>query len=144
MVQLLSGRMPDQSNPDEVLASYTLARDNGARIGSVIQVLTPTPAQVKMGPVKIKIAALPRRSMRVVGFVVAENEFPAGNGARYDLFPTKAFAAAVNHRAGRCCVVPSLRTLEHDRDAVSVQMVIARSSKAMRNRCRLGVSVATS
>ncbi len=70
-----------------MLASYTLARDNGARIGSVIQVLTPTPAQVKMGPVKIKIAALPRRSLRVVGFVVAENEFPAGNGARYDLFP---------------------------------------------------------
>ena len=29
MVKLLSGRMPDQSAPGEVLASYTLARDNG-------------------------------------------------------------------------------------------------------------------
>jgi len=101
VVRLLSGRMPDQSSPDEVLASYTLARDDGVRIGSVIQVLTPTPAQLKaaqkIGPSKMNIAAVPRRSLRVVGLVVAENEFPAGNGPRYDLFPTKAFAAAVNH-----------------------------------------------
>jgi hypothetical protein len=45
---------------------------------------------------------------------------------------------------GRCCVVPSLHTPEHDRDAALVQMVITRPSKAMRSRCRLGVSVATS
>ena len=32
--------------------------------------------------------------MRVTGLVVTENEFPAGNGARYDLFPTRAYAAA--------------------------------------------------
>ncbi|HSS89641.1 MAG TPA: ABC transporter permease [Streptosporangiaceae bacterium] len=103
MVKLLSGRMPDQSRPDETLASYTLARDNGVRIGSVIQVLTPTPAQVRavqeLGPSKISLAAVPRHSLRVVGLVVAENEFPAGNGPRYDLFPTKAYAAAVNHNA---------------------------------------------
>lgn len=99
MVKLLSGRMPDQSNPDEVLASYTLARDDGVRIGSVIQVLTPTLAQYKMGPARVKIAAVPRRSLRVVGLVVAENEVPAGNGTRYDLYLTKAYAAAVNHRA---------------------------------------------
>jgi hypothetical protein len=47
VVSLLSGRLPDQSNPDEVLASYTAARDYGVRLGSVIEVLTPTPAQVK-------------------------------------------------------------------------------------------------
>jgi ABC-type lipoprotein release transport system permease subunit len=103
VVKLLSGRMPDQSNPDEVLASYTLARDNGVHVGSVIEVLTPTPAQVKLaqkvGRSKVNIAAVPRHSLRVVGLVVAENEFPAGNGPRYDLFPTKAYAAAVNPRA---------------------------------------------
>ena len=103
VVKLLSGRMPDQSNPDEVLASYTLASDNGVHIGSVIRVLTPTPAQVKLaqkvGPSKVNIAAVSRRSLRVVGLVVAENEFPAGTGSRYDLFPTKAYAAAVNPRA---------------------------------------------
>ena len=106
MVKLLSGRMPDQSNPDEVLASYTLARDYGVRVGSVIQVLTPTPAQVrlaqKLGPSNVSRAvraAVPRRSVRVVGLVVAENEFQYGIGPRYDLFLTKAYAAAVNRRA---------------------------------------------
>jgi len=98
MVQLQSGRMPDQANPGEALASYTLARDNGVRIGSVIQILTPTPEQMKLGPAKVKIAAVPRRSLRVVGLVVAENEFPSGNGTRYDMYPTRAFAAAVNGR----------------------------------------------
>jgi hypothetical protein len=102
MVNLLSGRMPDQSSPDETLASYTLARDYGVRVGSVIQVLTPTPAQVrlaqKMGSSNVSRAAVPRRSLRVVGLVVTENEFQYGIGPRYDLFPTKAYAAAVNHR----------------------------------------------
>jgi ABC-type lipoprotein release transport system permease subunit len=97
-VRLLSGRMPDQSRPDEVLASYTLARNSGAQIGSVIQVLIPTRAQLKEGRAKVNMAAVPRRSLRVVGFVVTENEFPNGQGPRYDLFSTTAFAAAVNHR----------------------------------------------
>ena len=46
MVTLLSGRMPRQSDPGEVLASFTLARDNGVRIGSVLrpQLGTPGPA----------------------------------------------------------------------------------------------------
>ena len=39
----------------------------------------------------------------MVGFVVTQNEFPAGSGVRYDLFPTAAFARAVNPR------VPLLR-----------------------------------
>jgi hypothetical protein len=97
-VRLLSGRMPDQSRPDEVLASYTLARNTGAQIGSVIQVLIPTQAQLQEGRAKVNMAAVPRRSLRVVGFVVTENEFPNGQGPRYDLFSTRAFAAAVNHR----------------------------------------------
>ena len=100
MVKLLSGRMPDQSNPDEVLASCTSARDNGVRVGSVIQVLTPTPAQIagrrRTGLRRSSLATVPRRSLRVVGLVVTENEFPAGNGPRYDLFPTRRYAAATN------------------------------------------------
>ena len=44
----------------------------------------------------------------------------------------------------RCCVVPSLRTPAHDRDASLVQMVSARSSKSMRSLWRSGVSVAMS
>jgi ABC-type lipoprotein release transport system permease subunit len=101
MVQLLSGRMPDQSRPDEVLASYTFQQDFGVRLGSVIQVLVPTPAQLKQGssqggPTPAQLAKLARRSVRVVGFVVTEPEFHYGIGARYDLFATQAFAAAVN------------------------------------------------
>jgi hypothetical protein len=98
-VKLLSGRMPDQSDPGEVLASYTLARDNGVRLGTVISVLTPTAAQIKLGRNRVKLADVPRHSLRVVGLVVTENEFPAGFGDRYDLFTTAAFAAAVNPHA---------------------------------------------
>jgi hypothetical protein len=98
-VKLLQGRLPDQSDPGEVLASYTLARDKNVRLGSVIQVITPTPAQIKLGRSKINPADIPRRSLRVVGLVVTENEFPSGTGDRYDLFVTKAYAAAVNPHA---------------------------------------------
>ena len=45
---------------------------------------------------------------------------------------------------GRCCVVPSLYTRGHDRDASLVQRVGARSSKAMRSRYWIGMSVAMS
>ena len=37
MVKLASGRMPDQSNPGETLASFTLQRDYGAGPGTVIR-----------------------------------------------------------------------------------------------------------
>ena len=104
VTRLMACRMPDQSRPDEVLASYTLARDNGVHIGTVIQLLTPTPAQIRLvqqGKAKRSalIREVPRHSLRVVGLVVTQNEFEAGNGSRYDLFTTRAFAAAVNHRA---------------------------------------------
>src|SRR5258708_14168967 len=54
---------------------------------------------MRLGPGKVRIADVPTQNLRVVGFVVTENEFPAGYGDRYDLFPTPAYAAAVNPRA---------------------------------------------
>ena len=30
----------------------------------------------------------------MITLVITENEFPAGNGGRYDLFPTRAYATA--------------------------------------------------
>src|SRR5258708_26584726 len=85
--KLLSGRMPDQSNPDEVLASYTLARDNGVHIGSVIRVLTPTPAQVqlaqKVGPAHLNLAAVPQRSLRAVGLARAWKGLHSVPGVRH-------------------------------------------------------------
>jgi FtsX-like permease family len=106
MVQLLSGRMPDQASPREVLASYTLARDNGVRLGTVLRVpmFARQQARALNDPEQRPLRpAGPQLSLRVVGFVVTQNEFQAGNGVRYDLFPTAAFARAVNH------LVPLLR-----------------------------------
>ena len=98
-VRLLSGRMPDQSRTDETLASYTLARDYGVRPGSVISIMVPTKAQLRLGPRKVDPAAIARHSMTVTGIVVTETEFPSGLGDRYDIFPTRAFAVAVNPRS---------------------------------------------
>ena len=36
---------------------------------------------------------MPRHSLRVTDLVITENEFPARNARRYDLFPTRAYAA---------------------------------------------------
>jgi hypothetical protein len=96
MVTLLSGRMPDQSDPREVLASFTLAKDNGVRIGSVIQVPLASPAQLESGKINGPPAARP--ALRVVGIVAAEAEFPSGASPHYDLYSTTAFAQAVNNR----------------------------------------------
>jgi hypothetical protein len=97
MMTLLSGRMPDQSDPGEVLASFTLAQENGVRIGSVIRVQLGSPAQLRGGPADPSPVMHP--ALRVVGIVAAESEFPSGAIPHYDLYATTAFAAAVNHRA---------------------------------------------
>ena len=97
MVTLLSGRMPDQSDPDEVLASFTLAKDNGVRVGSVIQAQVASTAQLSGGPADLSPVMNP--ALRVVGIVAAESEFPSGTSVHYDLYATAAFAAAVDHRA---------------------------------------------
>ena len=96
MVTLLSGRMPRQSDPGEVLASFTLARDNGVRLGSVLWPQLGTQAQLEGGKGKPSPALRP--ALRVVGIVVTEAEFPSGASPHYDLFATTAYAAAFNQR----------------------------------------------
>ena len=96
MMTLLSGRMPRQSDPGEVLASFTLARDNGVRIGSVLRPQLGTQAQLEGAKVKPSPALRP--ALRVVGIVVTEVEFPSGASPHYDLFATTAYAAAFNQR----------------------------------------------
>jgi hypothetical protein len=99
MVKLVAGRMPDQSDPHEMLASFTMQRDYGIGPGTVIrlpmagasqwaaiqQAMNGGPQPKPNGPVV---------ALRVVGIVAAENEFPSGQGPTYDLYPTQAFAAA--------------------------------------------------
>jgi FtsX-like permease family len=94
MMTLLSGRMPHQSDPGEVLASFTLARDNGVRIGSVLRPQLGTQADLEGA--KVKPSAALRPALRVVGIVVTEGEFPSGGSPHYDLFATTAYAAAFN------------------------------------------------
>jgi ABC-type lipoprotein release transport system permease subunit len=96
MVTLLSGRMPRQSDPGEVLASFTLARDNGVRIGSVLRPQLGSPAQLSGGPADPSPILHP--ALRVVGIVAAESEFPSGASPHYNLYATTAYAAAFNHR----------------------------------------------
>ena len=36
-VNLVAGRMPDPSSPDEVLASFNLQQDNGVHVGTVMR-----------------------------------------------------------------------------------------------------------
>jgi FtsX-like permease family protein len=79
-----------------VLASFTLARDNGVGIGSVLRPQLITPAQLETGKGKPDPALRP--ALRVVGIVASEVEFPSGAAPHYDLFATTAYAAAFNHR----------------------------------------------
>jgi hypothetical protein len=101
MVKLVAGRLPDQSAPGEVLASFTLAQDKGVRVGSVIRV----PAYARSQQAALSSGgppgppAGPRLALRVVGIEAAENEFPSGQMPLYDLYTTRAFAAEENPRA---------------------------------------------
>ena len=79
MVQLVAGRLPDQSVPGEVLASFTLAQDKGVHIGSVIRV--PVYARSQQAALSVggqPAPRGPRLALRVVGIEAAENEFPSG------------------------------------------------------------------
>ena len=96
IVALLSGRMPRQSDPGEVLASFTLARDNGVHIGSVLRPQLGTQAELEGGQGKPSPALRP--ALRVVGIVAAESEFPSGASPHYDLYATTVYGAAFNHR----------------------------------------------
>jgi ABC-type lipoprotein release transport system permease subunit len=99
VVKLVAGRMPDQSDAGEVLASFTLQRDYGIRPGTVIRLPLAAPSQsaaiqaaLNGGPIPVPTG--PVEALRVTGIVAAENEFPAGQEVAYDLYPTQAFAVA--------------------------------------------------
>jgi len=99
MVKLESGRMPDQSDPDQVLASFTLAQDDGVHVGTVIHVPFVAPSQ-RSAVLNDDNANLrptgPTVSLRVVGIEASEIEFPFGSSPSYDLYTTAALARALN------------------------------------------------
>src|ERR1700761_6892685 len=99
MVKLVAGRMPDQSAPDEALASFTMAEYNGVRVGTTIRIPLYAPSQQAAAFASLAGAAPPMArgpviTLRIVGIAAAELEFPSGQSPTYDVYTTGAFAAA--------------------------------------------------
>jgi ABC-type lipoprotein release transport system permease subunit len=94
MAKLVSGRMPDPGRPDEVLASFTLQRDAGVHVGSVVSIPLASRAQEAQFETQGNLGRFdgPTVRLRVVGIEAALQEFPATQTVSYDLFATPAFA----------------------------------------------------
>ncbi|MGA3352762.1 MAG: FtsX-like permease family protein [Acidimicrobiales bacterium] len=95
---LISGRLPDPSATDQVLASFTLQQDYGVRIGTVIRVPFEAPSQASA--YNNPNTGLPKPEgptvvFRVVGIEATEFEFPSGTTPVYLLYATQAFARTV-------------------------------------------------
>lgn len=98
VIKLVSGRMPDPSSPDQVLASFTLQQDYGVHLGSVIRVPFYSSSQVAAYNNAVNGAPSPQGptiALHVTGFEAAEFEFPSGTAPSYDLYATAAFARSV-------------------------------------------------
>ena len=98
-VKLLSGRMPDESRPLEVLASYTMQRDLGIHLGSHIRIRFASKRQrteVLSGADVTPDG--PLYDFKVVGTGVSEDEFPATSGTNYSLFTTEAFVHSIKDK----------------------------------------------
>jgi putative ABC transport system permease protein len=95
---LVSGHLPDPSEPDQVLASFTLEQDGGVHVGTVIHV--PLYAASQFAAVNSAIGAGPPPrgptvALHVVGIEATEIEFPSGESPTYLLYATQAFARTV-------------------------------------------------
>ncbi len=99
VVKLVSGQMPAESSPYDVLASFTLQQDYGVHIGSVIHAPLYGSSQLSALESGANLAPSgPTVALHVVGIGAAEMEFPSGTTPEYDLFTTPAFARAINQR----------------------------------------------
>ena len=95
---LVSGRLPDPSNPDEVVASYTLRQDEGVRLGTVIRVPFYSPSQASAYNTTSGSPPPPGGptiALRVVGFEASEFDFPSGATPQYSLYASRAFSRTV-------------------------------------------------
>ena len=97
-VNLVAGRMPNPTSPDEVLASFNLQRDNGVHVGTVLRMRMYAASQSEAvnnatgaGPPPTG----PFVSFHVVGMEAAVDEFQAGTTPLYDVYTTPAFARSV-------------------------------------------------
>ena len=94
---LVSGRLPDPSKPDQVLASSTL-QQVGLHVGSVIHVPFEAPSQAAdyNNPNTGYVPPHgPRLALQVVGIEATEIEFPSGSTPVYFLYAGPGFARSV-------------------------------------------------
>jgi len=94
VTKLVAGRMPDQSSPDEVLASVSLEQDFGVHVGTVVRTRFYTAEQIQQFVANENVKPSgPSMTFHVVGIETAENEFPDGEQTQsYDFYTTQAFA----------------------------------------------------
>jgi hypothetical protein len=96
--KLVSGRLPEPLAPDEVLASFTLQKDNGVQVGTVIHVPFEAPSQgaaYNNPNVGLPTPQGPTVAFHVVGIEASEAEFSSGGTTQYDLYTSPAFAHSV-------------------------------------------------
>jgi hypothetical protein len=104
VVKLVSGRLPNQSASNEVVASFNLQRDNGVHVGTVIQVPFFSSSQeaalntALLGSGHFPAPAGRRMALRVVGIGAAEFEIAPGTSPSFDLYGTQALGPAVGQR----------------------------------------------
>ena len=99
LVKLVAGRMPNQSDASEVLASTTL-EPYGVHLGSVLQL--PLAATSQRQAVFDNLNVTPHGPVavvRVVGLGISEFEFPGVQTPSFDIYPTTAFAQEYNPKA---------------------------------------------
>ncbi len=95
---LVSGRLPDPSKPDQVLASSTLQEDYGVHVGSVINVPFEAPSQAadyNNPNTGLPDPHGPHLALQVVGIEATEIEFPSGSTPVYLLYAGSGFALSV-------------------------------------------------
>jgi hypothetical protein len=97
--KLVAGHALDQSDPNQVLASFSLEQDYGVHIGSVIRVPFYTAAQT-YASVPPSHADGPSVTLRVVGIEANELDFPSVGSGSEDIITTRAFDREVNPRTG--------------------------------------------
>jgi hypothetical protein len=95
--KLVSGRLPDQSSPDQVLASFTLHQQNGVNVGTVIRVpfFSPSQGSALNAGGRTPRPKGPILKLRVVGIEASEIDFPAGSNPLDELLVTEAFRRSV-------------------------------------------------
>lgn len=98
LVKLVAGRMPNQSDPAEVLASSNLV-PYGIHVGSVLHLALAASSQrnAVLGNANVTPRG-PVVTVHVVGLSISEFEFPGVQTPSYDIYPTASFARTYNSK----------------------------------------------